>query len=139
MTTIAIGIDPGVNTGVAVWDLSAQRFRDVASMAAVDAMLLVELASRHNVIKVVRFEDANLRTGWFGANSRAKAQGAGSIKRECAIWRDWLKAHSIEALAVSPKDKGAKVDADRFAKLTGWAGRTNEHARDAAMLVWGLK
>ena len=30
------------------------------------------------------------------------------------------------------------VDAARFAKLTGWQGRTSEHARDAAMLVYGM-
>ena len=29
-----------------------------------------------------------------------------------------------------------KSKADTFKKLTGWTGRTNEHARDAAMLVF---
>jgi len=30
-----------------------------------------------------------------------------------------------------------KLTADQFKRITGWHGRTNEHGRDAAMLVFG--
>lgn len=38
---------------------------------------------------------------------------------------------------VAPKNNKTKVSADYFKKLTGWEGRTNEHERDCAMLVFG--
>ena len=38
--------------------------------------------------------------------------------------------------AIAPAQNRTKVPADKFKALTGWQGRTNEHARDAAMLVW---
>jgi len=31
-----------------------------------------------------------------------------------------------------------KMDAEPFNRLTNWKGKTNEHARDAEMLVFGL-
>jgi hypothetical protein len=37
-----------------------------------------------------------------------------------------------------PPAKGAtKLDPDFFKALTGWKKRTSEHARDAAMIVFG--
>jgi hypothetical protein len=83
----------------------------------------------------VTYEDARLRT-WFGAKGREALQGAGSVKRDCGIWAELLGTLKIPYKAVSPQSKGRKLDAAQFAKLTGWTGRTNEHARDAAMLVW---
>lgn len=42
----------------------------------------------------------------------------------------------IPAHGISPTRKGAKVDAERFAAITGWEGSSNEHTRDAAMVAW---
>lgn len=134
---LVIGIDPGCHTGVAVLDSSLNRFQSVQAMGAVEAMLAVQRLAIEGRIKLLVIEDARLRK-WFGTKGREALQGAGSIKRECAIWIDWLTINAIPHRIVSPKAKGAKVDAARFAKLTGWAGRTNEHARDAGMLVWGM-
>ena len=88
--------------------------------------------SLHSVV----FEDARLRK-WFGSKGREALQGAGSIKRECQLWAEWLAAVGCSYRAVSPHSKGPKLDAAQFARLTGWPGRTNEHGRDAAMLVFG--
>jgi hypothetical protein len=40
---------------------------------------------------------------------------------------------------VPPKAGATKWDADTFRRLTGYSGRTSNHARDAALLVWGRK
>lgn len=132
-----VGIDPGVNTGFAVWSPAAKAFTEVASFSAAEAMLRLQMMRANGVVKLVVFEDARLRT-WFGTKGKESLQGAGSIKRDCAILADWLALLDVPAKPMSPKAKGAKVDAARFAKLTGWQHRTNEHARDAAMLVWGM-
>ena len=132
-----IGIDPGVNTGIAVWDKDVRKLQLCAAMpihAAMDLVKAEHLAQRlHSVV----FEDARLRTGYFGPSSRAKAQGAGSVKRDCTIWADYLGALGIPYRTISPRQKGAKVDAERFKAMTGWQAQTNEHGRDAAMLVIG--
>lgn len=136
---IMVGIDPGCATGYAEWDSLRRHFARVESMMlheALDAVLKLRAAG---VLHSVTFEDARLRTGYFGKNAKAKQQGAGSVKRDCTIWADFLGGHGIPFKTVSPRAKGAKVDAKTFIRLTAWVGRTNEHGRDAAMLVIGAK
>lgn len=134
---IHIGIDPGVNTGYAEWDTDAKRLACVESMRIDEAMTLVLQLHHAGTLGKVVFEDARLRTGYFGPNSRAKQQGAGSVKRDCTIWEQFCKGWGIAFQAISPAAKGAKLDAARFERVTGWSERTNEHGRDAAMLVFG--
>jgi hypothetical protein len=83
-------------------------------------------------------EDARLRT-WFGEKGREALQGAGSIKRDCSIWCEFAELHGIALKSVKPAKGATKWDAETFKRVTGWKERTNEHARDAAMLVYGLK
>lgn len=137
--SLIVGIDPGVTTGFAVWDSAEQRLCDVASHGIVEAMVRLEGIARQDLLKMVVFEDARLRTGYFGPRAAHNQQGAGSIKRDCQVWAEWLAYLKCPYKAVSPRNKGAKVDAKAFERLTGWVGRTNEHARDAAMLVVGMR
>lgn len=134
---LVVGIDPGVLTGLAVWDKFRRELRVVASMGAMAAMAQVSGLNRDGCLRGVVFEDARLRT-WFGIKGREAWQGAGSIKRDCSLWEEFLRLHSIEFKAVSPRQKGSKLDAAAFERLTGWPHRTNEHSRDAGLLVFGL-
>jgi hypothetical protein len=87
-------------------------------------------------IQVV-FEDARQRT-WFGhGDTSAKAQGAGSVKRDCSIWEDFCKDYDIPFWAKPPVKGATKVSADYFKMVSHYQGRTSEHSRDAAMLVIG--
>lgn len=133
-----VGVDPGVHTGFAVWDADAQKLLDVRSMGIVAAMLQVQLMHGFGSLAMVTFEDARLRT-WFGSKGKESLQGAGSIKRDCQIWAEWLEHVGCPYRNVSPKAKGAKLNAEQFARLTGWTERTNEHGRDAGMLILGMK
>lgn len=132
---VVIGIDPGVNTGFAVSE-SGKLLR-VECMTAVEAedcvMQCVILCGEANVF--VRFEDARMRQ-WFGSKGREALQGAGSIKRDCARWQEFLEHHNIPHARIAPKANRTKLTADQFKRITGWQGRTNEHARDAAMMIW---
>jgi hypothetical protein len=120
-----------------VWDSLGRRLVRVDSMLLHEAWAAVLELRAAGVLHSVTFEDARLRTGYFGPDSQAKQQGAGSIKRDCSAWADFLGAHGISYRGISPRAKGAKVDAEGFARLTGWTRRTSEHGRDAAMLVIG--
>lgn len=130
-----IGIDCGVNTGFAVWSVDEQKFRCVKSLQIHKALSEVERAFKQEPNIKVFIEDARLRK-WFGANSTAKLQGAGSVKRDCKIWEDFCKDLGIPYVLVAPKDNMTKLNAVQFINITNYEGVTNEHSRDAAMMIF---
>ena len=139
---ICIGIDPGTRTGVAVWDTREGKFLSLETLPIHRAMKLVFQwrlaipATGGDDLQVV-FEDARQRT-WFGkGDTNAKAQGAGSVKRDCSIWEDFCKDYGIPYWAKPPVKGATKVSADYFKMVSHYQGRTSEHSRDAAMLVIG--
>lgn len=137
--TYYIGIDTGTDTGFAEWDCNAQKLISVRTLKMHEALTLVKnLHDLHGENLFVRFEDARLRK-WYGNAGREKLQGAGSIKRDCVIWQEFLTDKGIRFEAVAPKNNTTKLTDERFKKLTGWLGRTSEHGRDAAMLVFNYK
>ncbi|MDX7880471.1 hypothetical protein [Acinetobacter nosocomialis] len=147
MSKVLIGIDTGVHTGFAVaFDQGkGGQLQEVESLTITQAMSKVlEFAAENGKENLMLFiEDARLRT-WFGRiDSEQKKYGAGvregigSVKRDAQIWEDWCKEQGLKYQMIHPAANKTKTDAKYFSKLTGWAKRTNEHARDAAMLVFG--
>jgi hypothetical protein len=132
-----IGIDPGVNTGFAVWDNRARRLKKVETNIACYVENICRVGFGTGKTVLVRFEDARLRT-WFGKAGKEQLQGAGSIKRDCQRWEEFLTYYDIPFEEVAPKNNRTKMTAEEFKRLTGWNERTSSHARDAAMLVFGL-
>lgn len=133
---ILIGIDPGTNTGLAQWIVSEKKFLAVESVKIHQLiMYFIDMGESKERIKVYIEDSRNVSRGFGGA---AKAQGAGSIKRDCNIWEDFLMDLGIDYQFIRPgKRSNLKMTSEAFAKLTGWKGRTNSHGRDAAMLVFG--
>ena len=133
MTTI-IGIDPGKATGIAIYrDAALCELRTVRP-EQVEAVLM-EVRPRRVV-----FEDSRQQSAVFnrGANPRATlkiARSVGEIDQLCRQIESLCARLGIECVGVSPLRKGSKLDAPRFAALTGWTGRTNPHVRDAAMVA----
>ena len=133
---IYIGIDTGTHTGVAIWDSKDRCFKNIQTVAIDEAFEIV-LFYRDNYGVFVKFEDARLRK-WYGNSGREKLQGAGSIKRDCVIWEDFLKRKGIQYEAVAPKNNTTKLSKEAFKNITKYKGKTSEHSRDAAMLVFGI-
>lgn len=133
---IRIGIDPGVNTGYAAYRDDDAKLIACTSLSILAAMDEVRRIKDLGVLHSVTFEDARLRT-WFGSKGAEALQGAGSIKRDCSIWQEFLTGLGVPFRQVKPQAGGTKWSAEQFKRLTGWQGRTNEHARDAALLVIG--
>lgn len=139
---IAIGIDPGVTTGIAVWDAERSAFIEIMSSGIISAMnavkdhretfteifVIVEDARKRGVFSI-----ADRNEGRYGAGVR---EGVGSIKRDCSIWEEFLRDHGIPHEMRRPV--ATKMKAPQFAQLTGWSEQTNSHARDAAMIVFQL-
>jgi hypothetical protein len=128
-----IGIDTGVNTGYALYDRKLKKLLTVDTTRIHNAIDGVKTWNNNNLF--VRVEDARLRN-WFGKSGREKLQGAGSVKRDSKIWSDFLTDEGIPFEMVAPKNNVTKISAEAFKKLTGYTGRTSEHGRAAAMLVW---
>lgn len=134
-----IGIDTGVRTGVAVWHPESREFVSVSTMTLTRALDMVRGLAADGV--KVYFEDARQRR-WIPdthdlRREMGRRQGAGSVKRDCRIWEDFCRENRIPFEAVAPRRNRTKLSAEAFRRLTGWQGRTSQHARDAAMLVFG--
>ena len=138
MSRVIAGIDPGTKTGVALWSPKKQAFKSIETVGIVSAMRRIITAMSPDIEVAVYFEDARLRT-WFGNSGREKLQGAGSIKRDSAIWQEFCEYYKIPYQAVKPEKGQTKWGAEYFKRLTGWEKRTSQHARDAAALVFGIK
>lgn len=136
-----VGIDTGEHTGLAVWDTDARRFDAVRTVGIVEAMDVVRsLVAQGHAVTVIA-EDARLRK-WIprernNAEYRGRLMGAGSVKRDAAIWEEFGTFYGIPVRFRAPGKGLTKWDAATFARITGWQGRTSEHARDAALLVFG--
>lgn len=132
-----IGIDTGTHTGLAVWDDVKRELVSLETLPIHKALSRVLAISGYEEVMVI-FEDARQRT-WFGKdkNTNAKLQGAGSIKRDCSIWEDFLTDYEIPFRAVPPMKGCTKWDEKYFKMVTGWKGKTSNHSRDAAILVFG--
>lgn len=131
---LIVGIDCGVKTGFAVSRKGEKVLQRVESMSITQAM--AQVLSLQCAELVVLIEDARLRT-WF-TGGKEKAQGAGSIKRDCGIWEQFCIEQGIAYRLVHPANNTTKLKSDDFKRITGWMGVTNEHARDAGMLVFAM-
>lgn len=132
---LILGMDPGVHTGVATY---------------VDGVLTdLETVPPHHIERIIRgrqparvvFEDSRLQShtwtrGRSGAASAKMARNVGQVDAWCRLISEVCGELGIPAHGISPANKGSKLDAVAFARTTGWAGPSNEHARDAAMVAW---
>ena len=139
-----IGIDTGENTGFAIWDAANDRFLTITTYRLHEALYQVLLMHKWAAgeMKIV-FEDARQRK-WIpreksNAEYRGRLMGAGSVKRDAAIWEEFCRDWEIPYEAVPPCAGATKWNEAYWKKVTGWTKRTSEHARDAALLVFQRK
>ena len=144
---LAIGIDPGTHTGLAFAvpedDARGYRWQELATQPLHRALLRVheELqilqGSAHRTSVLVVVEDARQIGG-----PRHKALGAGSVRRDSAIWDEFLTdaAAEVDGLTwhlVRPSARQLqKLTAEQLQTYTGCTLKGSQHARDAAGLLF---
>lgn len=135
-----IGIDCGVSTGICVWNKNVKVIEKIQTVKIHEAMEEVRRWSYGGFL-MVRVEDARQRKKipWQKdeKKERGRREGAGYVKRDAVIWQDFLTELGVDFEMVAPAKNKTKVSADYFKKLTGYAGTTSKHSRDAGMLVIG--
>ena len=130
-----IGFDPGVQTGAAIFG--------EAKLLQLQTISPHEIAELIKTIKPTRviFEDSRLTSHVFTTvKSRAAAlkmaRNIGEIDAWCRLITAVCGDLNIACHGISPKAKGAKLDAKEFARVTGWLAKSNQHERDSAMVAW---
>jgi len=141
---ILIGIDPGKATGFAIYvrpGVSSPTgfLSEVKTLSIYQAIKKIEalLFDTPPTSILVRVEDARLRGSDPHAGA-AKAQGAGSVKRDADIWEEVLLELGVDFELLRPTPDRLKWTPDYFKTVTGWTAVTSNHARDAAALIHGL-
>lgn len=136
---LLLGIDPGTHTGLALFDVDEGRLTRCGSLPFWEAAEAVTELSAE--IAAVVLEDAR-RIGIYakhsqlhGARRDRAARSVGMIDRDVQLWLDLCERLGLPVMTAEPTRK--KWDAETFRNITGWEGRTNEHARDAGRLVFG--
>jgi len=126
---------------MAVWDTSDRQFLDIRCSGIVDAMRYLSELQAVRQIGLIVFEDARKRK-WLPREKsmkefKGRAMGAGSVRRDSAIWEEWCRTYAIPFISSPPRAGMTKLSDIQFQGITGYDRRTNEHGRDAAMLVFG--
>ena len=128
-----VGIDPGASTGIAIYHGGK-----LTSLHTVEPHQLESIISTAG--RVV-YEDSRLISHMFTTvKSRPAAlkmaRNVGEIDPWCKLIVAICDRKGIPVHGISPKHKGAKLDAAQFKAATGWTERSNQHERDAAMVAW---
>ena len=130
-----LGIDAGTNNGVATFvDGQLVQLDTYTPLGLVDYI-------RHHKPQRIIYEDSRLQSHvWSrGVNSAAMqkiSRNVGTVDAVCKLIVEVCAEVGCMAHGISPKDKGAKLDAKAFSRVTGWTSRSNQHERDAAMVAW---
>lgn len=136
--SIIVGLDPGIHAGLAVYQQGALVELATIHPASIRAAL-VQLSPKRVVFEDSRLQGHSWTTHAARAAALKMARNVGEIDAWCKLIVEHCAELGITAHGVSPKGKGAKMDADSFKELTGWQGRTNQHERDAAMVAWPMR
>lgn len=137
MGKITIGIDPGVHTGVAVYNCTIQSFLHISSTNIVEAQAIVQqYAQEADNDVVIILEDPRLIRRRANMTSALRMRGVGSVMRDASMWCEWARHNNIplyrKGLGITAK---GRQGAEMFKQLTGITRRTNSHERDAAMIA----
>lgn len=131
-----IGIDPGINVGYATWFVEDKLLCYVTSESLFKIFEWIAGLNQTHSIKV-RIENPNTWIGFKGQKRESfRLQGAGAVKQSYKHIIEFLEHHKIDYEPVRLQGSMKKLSAARFKELTGYTDRTNEHGRDAAMLVF---
>lgn len=164
MKKLVIGIDPGQQTGVAYALNGVIKAHDTLDFYACIQKMFEIRGYKSEYDKIIVFmEDPNLNKPTFLPKdmkadifrrpspcldgkplesqdsslriAMRKAQNVGMNKKEASLMMTFLQKMGFEVRTIRPQSK--KLSADEVQRLTGYTKSTNQHTRDAIMLILG--
>lgn len=134
-----LGIDPGLSTGFALYhDGKLQVLTTVRPHELAD--VINDFGGTQGIARII-FEDSRLTSHVFTTvKSRPAAlkmaRNIGQIDAWSGLINSVCEKLKIPCHGISPKQKGKKLNAEEFLRVTGWEYQSNQHERDAAMCAW---
>jgi hypothetical protein len=140
METILIGIDPGINTGVAIWNRAERIIISAYTYSFWETItFLQENINRWRFTVIIEDVTQNkptfARKGASPFEMQRISQNVGSNKRDCQLLMEWLALKSIETICVKPTTE--KWNHEYCVKISRYEKRISQHARDAIRLIAG--
>lgn len=138
-----LGIDGGSDTGVAMWDKIGKKFDWIETVAFWDlSEYLISLTdiAKQNLCVVIEDPGLNksINAGRRNANPLIMGkigQAVGSVKAESRLLIYLLERLNINHVVIRPT--AGKKNASQFKSITKYEASTNQHERDAGLLVFG--
>lgn len=151
-----VGIDAGRSTGWAIWDATDKKFVELCTLTFWETIKKINdmtyLCEANLDRYVIVIENPNLNKPTWGRKILRKgkwidmptpmhdrvSQNVGMNKRDAQLLIEYCKLHLIDCMEVNPRNSQTKLTANAFKNITGYDGsRCSQHARDAAMMVFG--
>lgn len=135
-----IGIDAGVNTGIAIYKDGG--LKELSTIEPIDIANIFICYAGDPLF--VAFEDSRLQSHvWIPGQSKGVAANiarkVGMVDAWCYLIERLCEKYDVAYMRVSPKAKGQKLNAEEFKQITKWDGKSNQHERDAAMVAWQFR
>ena len=139
---ITVGVDPGKDTGVAIF--KDKKLVELKTFTPFAFILWLQEKVKEQEIKVamVVFENSKLQSHIFTGNSANKRVGGkigrniGQVDGFCEIIQEMCEFYNIKCKGVSPLAKGKKITHKTFIDFVPYYNKqTNQHERDAAQVV----
>lgn len=129
-----IGIDPGKQTGMAIYDKALKKLTDVWTTNFWECYEYLESAQGDTSIIKIVIEVPRTKTNWHKKGCDITSANVGGIYMQAHLLAEGIKRLGFTVVTQHPQ---GKVDSNYIKQLTGWTKRTNPHQRDAIMLCWG--
>lgn len=136
-----IGIDPGKNTGIAIF--KNKQLAELKTLTPYETVLFIQ--DNFSDIKRAVIEYSKGQSFIFvDPKSRSRPSAFGKIGRNigqvdglCELFIECLETNKIPVEKISPLSKGHKMKSAEFKlNFPEFKGQTNEHERDAAKIVF---
>lgn len=140
-----IGIDPGKDTGFAVYQNGK-----LTELSTYDPLTMLSVLKTITQNDLIIIEDSRLQCIYPHKDRKTGkpvstavklkiARDVGRIDFQCSIIEQMCVRLGLKLISISPKQKGEKLSVSQFKDKTGWAEEADQHEIDAAMVAWPFR